>query len=145
MPELSFTVPGLPIAQPRQRHRLRTSPVRQYIENYTPKAAPVNAFKAAVIASAQVAHTGGIIDAPIKLWATFILPRPQYLVWKTKPMNRRWCSRKPDLDNLVKSLKDAITQAGIWRDDSLVVWENTQKLIAAGDESPHVYVRIQWE
>ena len=37
---ISLTVPGLPVAQPRQRHAL----IAGFVRNYTPKAAPVNAF-----------------------------------------------------------------------------------------------------
>ena len=57
-------------------------------------------------------------------------------------MPRTWDTRRKDVDNLFKSLADALTTAGIWKDDSQVVWLDAKKMIASGDEQPHVLVRI---
>lgn len=38
-----------------------------------------------------------------------------------------WKTTRPDTDNMVKSLKDAITRTGLWVDDSQVVDEHTTK------------------
>jgi Holliday junction resolvase RusA-like endonuclease len=49
---------------------------------------------------------------------------------------------KPDLDNLEKLLKDAITDSGIvWHDDSQVTAHNTQKCYTQG--VPRTFVRIE--
>lgn len=39
-----MNVPGVPVAQPRQRHRV----IAGNVSNYTPASSPVNAFKATV-------------------------------------------------------------------------------------------------
>ena len=138
MTDIEFTIPGVPVAQPRQRHAIRG----KFVANYTPSKHPVNAFKAVAIMAAQ-AVCSEPIDQPVLLWVTFIMPRPATMTRKTKPNPRAWHAKKPDLDNLEKSLLDALTTAGVWRDDSQVVWVNKQKIIAAGDEQPCVMVRIR--
>ena len=54
-------------------------------------------------------------DVPVMLEAEFYLPRP-----KTRKQDE-YCQTKPDIDNLLKSTMDALSQAGVWRDDAQVV------------------------
>lgn len=46
---------------------------------------------------------------------------------------------KPDTDNLIKMLKDCMTQAGFWKDDAQVASEITEKFFGF---VPGIYVRI---
>ncbi len=56
-------------------------------------------------------------QAALAVSVTFTLPKPQ-----SAPKTRRtWPQRKPDIDKLVRSTFDALTDAGVWRDDSQVV------------------------
>ena len=45
---IAFTVPALPVAQPRQRHRVASIGGRMVAQNYTPTKSPANEFKATV-------------------------------------------------------------------------------------------------
>jgi Holliday junction resolvase RusA-like endonuclease len=57
------------------------------------------------------------IDEPIRVRMVFTLPKPT-----SAPKTRRtFPSKKPDLSKLVRSTEDALTDSGIWRDDSRVV------------------------
>lgn len=57
-------------------------------------------------------------------------------------MPRVLCTRKPDLDNLAKSVLDACS--GIcWVDDRLIAILEQEKWIAAGGELPCVCVEIR--
>ena len=55
-------------------------------------------------------------EEPIRLdiWLTFSIKAPKRL-WGT------WKATKPDADNYVKELKDAMTAVGFWHDDAQVV------------------------
>jgi Holliday junction resolvase RusA-like endonuclease len=148
---ISFTVPGLPIAQPRQRTRVMAIGGKPVAQNYTPAKHPVNAFKAAVQLAAVDAINksaagsvwkGQILSCPIALRLIFVFPRPKALLWKSKPMPRAWCFKKPDADNLIKSVCDALNML-VWRDDAQVVSVSVEKWIGAGDESPGVHVEIE--
>ena len=48
---------------------------------------------------------------------------------------------RPDTDNLIKQLKDSLTDAGFWKDDSQVVIETTEKKWAPG--APCIGVMIE--
>lgn len=137
MTTIYFDVPAVPVPQPRQRHARRGN----FVHNYTPADHPVQSFKASVRMAAQKAYKKKPLDRPIKLTLVFVLPRPQRLIWKKRDMPRCRHTAKPDLDNLVKSVKDALSKL-VWRDDSLICSLIASKYHASGDEQPHVEVTI---
>lgn len=132
---IRFTVPGLPIAQPRQRHT-RTG------VNYTPTAHPVNAFKAAVRLAAQQEWAGrALIEGPVAVRILCVFPVPKAMMRKNRCIIRVPCPKKPDVDNLFKSIADALNHV-IWVDDSQIVNASISKMYAASAESPHVDLEI---
>lgn len=136
-----FTVPCVPVAQPRQRHRVVAAKGRMFVQNYTPARDPVNAFKAAVQQAAEAAYQGPPLRCPILLACLFVMPRPQIMMWRKRPMPRAPHTSRPDVDNLLKSVKDALSKL-TWADDSQVCDVRASKVVAAGDEQPHVHVEI---
>lgn len=143
MTAIKFTVPAVPIAQPRQQHRVvkPASGAEPFVMNYLPTKHPVNAFKASVQQAARAAYSGRPLDGPLALTVTFLFPRPGRLIWKKREMPRCWHSSKPDTDNCVKAVKDALNSL-IFRDDSQVCDERGCKLYAAGNEQPCVIIEI---
>lgn len=106
------------------------------------KSHPIHVFKAAVSMAASQAHSGPPMDGPLVLSATFVLPRPKAKRWKTRPMPRYRHTGRPDLDNLVKGLQDALSGL-LWHDDTQVQgYVDTWKWVAAGHEKPHVDVVV---
>lgn len=81
------------------------------------------------------------LDGPLDFLCTFIFPRPQAIVWKRKPMPRRWHISTPDFDNLAKAVSDALKDI-IWKDDRFVARSTIEKFVAAGDERPMVLFEI---
>ena len=83
------------------------------------------------------------IDAPLAVSMVFTMPKPA-----SAPKRRRtWPMRTPDLSKLIRSTEDALTDAGIWRDDARVVsYERTTKVYPGEGEdsltSPGVVIRI---
>lgn len=58
-----------------------------------------------------------LLDEPLRVRMTFTLPKPA-----SAPKRRVTLpSKLPDLSKLVRSTEDAITDAGVWRDDARVV------------------------
>lgn len=139
---IEFIVPGIPVSQPRQRTTVRFGKDgKAFAQNYTPKNDPVNAFKAACQLSASQVYSGPPLHGPLMLDLTFVLPRPQNMVWKTRPMPRVWHDKKPDRDNLQKSVMDALNKM-VWADDSQICDGQVRKYIASGDEQPHTVIGI---
>lgn len=135
---IKFTIPAVPVAQPRQRSAMIAGKVR----NYTPATHPVNAFKAtARLAWANSDYDGEPLPYAFAVRLTFVFPRPGRLIWKSRPMPRAGHTRKPDADNLAKAVLDALNGV-VWPDDSQVCRLTVEKVYAAGGEQPHVEVRI---
>lgn len=140
---IKVTVPAIPIAQPRPRAVIVGSGPNAKPGMISAKSKhPVNQFKATCRLTAQTAYDGPPLDGAVSLVVVFVLPRTQDLIWKTKAMPRQWRTKKPDLDNLVKSIKDALTGL-LWRDDSQICDMTARKVVAAGDEQPHVEVIVK--
>mgnify|MGYP000961803745 CR=1 FL=1 len=109
MIEKQFFVPGIPKAQPRVKACLRGA----HAGVYTPKTA--DDWKRAVMIAAKDL-SGAVLDEPLCLRVIFYLPAP-----KRRHSPSPFVAVKPDLDNLLKALMDALTAIGVWIDDSRVV------------------------
>lgn len=134
MEMIEFHVPAIPISQPRPRHF-------KGITVSAPQKHPVNAFKASVALALREKYDGAPLGGPISLAVLFVMPRPQNMMWKTKPMRREPHTKKPDVDNLLKSVVDAMNKLA-WRDDSQISFCFASKMIADGNEQPHVEITI---
>lgn len=143
---IAFVVPAVPVAQPRTRVTSIHGHARAY-EPRTVKTAtgiqphPIAEFKSTVKHAARAAYDGPPLDMPLRVDVVFVFPRPADMRWKKKPMPRVLHVKKPDRDNLDKSVLDAL-KGIIWIDDCQACDGRIQKFIAAGDEQPHVEVTI---
>jgi Holliday junction resolvase RusA-like endonuclease len=142
---IEFTVPGIPIAQPRPRATVQRYGKKYYASLYTPQDADIKEYKHAVLTCATTAYpmaaTAGPFLCPIAIDMVFVMPRPKKYIWLTKPMPRIPCRDVPDFDNLEKGVCDALTKI-IWRDDRQIWDSRTRKVYAAGDEQPHTRILI---
>lgn len=65
-------------------------------------------------------------DGPVEVQITFRMPRPRYHYGTGRNANQlkatapAFVDKKPDIDKLTRSTLDALTEAGVWRDDSQV-------------------------
>lgn len=141
MPQIQFTVPCVPVAQPRQRHRVVHAGGRSFASNYTPAKDPVNAFKSACQLAASQAYAGAPLDCPLAMDLVFVFPRGKQP--KRVGSGRLPHTVKPDRDNLAKSLQDALNGL-VYRDDSLIYAGRITKWRASEFEQPHVEVAIEW-
>jgi Holliday junction resolvase RusA-like endonuclease len=137
---MKIIINAIPVAQPRQRHRVIQSGGRAFASNYTPKNDPVNTFKAAcqmTVSELQIP----LIDEPVMVDFVFVMPRPKKFDAKKFGDGRLPHGSKPDRDNLLKSCQDALNGI-LWRDDSLIYSGKLEKRYAAKNESPHVEITI---
>lgn len=139
---IEFVIPSIPVAQPRQRHAL----IGGHIRNYTPGKHPVNAFKAACQLAASQVYQGPVLDCPLRMDFVFVFPRPAS-VPKRLGTGRLAHTGKPDRDNVMKSLQDAL-EGILFRNDSLICDGRVQKCKAAVGEQAHVEVVVtdlEWQ
>lgn len=108
-----FEVRGVPAPQPRPR----AVNAGRHARVYDPGTARVwrsrVAHLARVILASETARKP--YEGPIRLAVEFRLPRPRAAKGRAFPAVR------PDLDNYLKALMDALTDAGVWKDDGQVV------------------------
>jgi Holliday junction resolvase RusA-like endonuclease len=119
---ISFTVLGSPVAQPRQKHRaIHTAAGGVTTMNYTEAKHPVQQFKADIKTAAVAAGLPPApLAGPVILECRFYLARPARLMRKRDPEGHVLHTSKPDLDNLYKSVQDAL-KGVLWKDDSQIV------------------------
>lgn len=133
---MRFSVPAIPIAQPRPRAVAVNGQARVF---GAAKSHPVHAFKATCrCAFGEIGFH--IPSGPIAIELVFVLPRPN--LPKKVGICRLRHTKRPDFDNLEKAVVDALTGLA-WKDDSQLCEVRTTKWIAAADETPHVEVCIR--
>lgn len=79
-----------------------------------------------------------ILDGPLLLEVEFVQRRPASAPKRSTPS----AISAPDLSKLVRSTEDAITSAGVWRDDARIVCTLSWKRLAELDETPGARIRI---
>jgi Holliday junction resolvase RusA-like endonuclease len=140
MDEITFTVPGQPVPQPRHKVTARGRFARAYIEARH----PIHAYRQAIALSAQVAG-GRPVDGPVELEVEFVFERPPSH-WTKTGLSKGAPQIPPrcDWDNLGKAVSDAITDsAAIWLDDDQVVDGRCRKRYAERGEAPRTVVRVR--
>lgn len=137
---IHFTVPAVPVPQPRARATTANGHARMY-EAKGDHA--IHAFKSSVRMAAAQVFAGAPLDCPLSVSIRFVFPRPSAMRWKRREMPRcRHTKDRGDVDNCLKAVLDALN-ARVWRDDCLVCEAHVEKWIASGHEQPHVDILIQ--
>jgi Holliday junction resolvase RusA-like endonuclease len=135
----SLFVPGAPKAQPRPC-------VTKTGHAFTPHSADEwkTAIKAAFIQEKYI-HDHSPIEGPVSLSVTFSMPIPKSASKReARAMHGTPHTRKPDADNLLKAVMDALTDAGIWTDDCIVYKPVPVKLWNAERSGARIKVYL-WE
>ena len=143
MRNLYFVVPLSPVAKQRARHTKSG-------HSYTPKKT-VDYENAVAIKARESFNSAGLegeFSKPIELTLDFYLQRPKRLdpdKFKRKKINPEPIphDKKPDLDNLIKAVKDGINKSGIWTDDKLVWSVKARKRYVGHKYLPSVTVSIK--
>lgn len=143
MTEYNIRVVGTPVAQPRPKVRVIGRGKMARGQAYVPSTHPVHAWRA-IVGQAVKAVVWDKITEPVAVRCVFLMPRPQAMIWATKPMPRvPYAAKLNDGDNLLKAVLDACNDAGIWDDDGQVVDGAFSRRYAAGDEKPGVEITIR--
>lgn len=143
---LYISIPTAPVAQPRVKAASRGGKAMVYTPTRIGKKGnrrqhPIIEFKGKVKAAVAAAWNRLPVTGPVRVDAVFVFRRASKYQWKTRPMPRLPHTQKPDRDNVDKAILDALSGL-VWKDDYQVCSGQIEKWIAAGDEQPHVELRI---
>ena len=116
--KIDFFIAGIPKAQPRVKAFVRGG----HAGVYTPDSA--ESWKQAVRQEAVANAPESLMTGPIRVELDFFMPRPKAHLDRhgvPKAKSPVWHCKKPDLDNLIKAVTDAITDTQrVWLDDSQI-------------------------
>jgi Holliday junction resolvase RusA-like endonuclease len=132
MKYLQFEIQGKPVAAARPRVSLKG-------HAYLPKKT-VMAKKAVAEIARHANQQRAPIETPVIIEIKFFFAPPKNLY--KKRMSHVARPKKPDIDNLVKTVLDGITQAEVWKDDSLVVDMRAVKLYSNDNTDEKTTVSI---
>lgn len=124
MTAYTFTIPGVPIAKKRPRFVRKGS----YVGTYNCQETEEGRF---VLSVMDQIRTKGYADAlplpsgtPVNLICAFYMPLPKSAPKRVTEAVRSgetvWHTKTPDLDNLLKFVKDCLNGV-VWADDSQVI------------------------
>ena len=131
-----MSVQGTPKAQPRVKAFSRGG----HAGVYDPGTA--NGWKCLVAEEAIRVRPPKPLEEPLLIDLQFHLPRPKRLCRKSDPREAIPHTVRPDIDNLVKAVLDAL-KGIIWSDDKQVWGIRAKKYYHAVDEGPHASIVIQ--
>jgi crossover junction endodeoxyribonuclease RusA len=107
---LSFFVAGRPAPQGSKRHVGKGVMVESSKQ--------VKPWRESIRwAALDQAHGPLNTEGPVSVRLLFVMPRPASAPKRSTPP----AVKRPDIDKLVRAVLDALSSAGVWRDDSQVV------------------------
>lgn len=86
------------------------------------------------------------LSGPVRVMLTFCMPRPKYHLDRHGAVRADAPSRhdkKPDVDKLSRAVLDALTEAGVWKDDSQVAELDAVKLYTDGGGKPGLHGMVR--
>lgn len=139
MSEICFTVYGNPKGQPRVKAYSRGGRAGVY-DPGTADDWKYAVRQAAIENAPEEKFTGAV-----NLMVSFYFQRPKRLLKKSSPGHAIPHAGKPDLDNLVKAVKDALSDSGVvWNDDSQAWYTMASKQYVSkerGEPRAEIHIR----
>ena len=139
--EIRFTVYG--IAKPAGSKRGLLHPHTKRVMVIDAGGKDSREWKSEVKDAARAAYSGPPLEGPLELIVDIYRPRLKSHLTKNgvpKVSAPMWCATRPDATKLLRGIEDALTNAGLWRDDAQVAFQTVRK---SYDEPPRAEVSIR--
>ena len=133
MSTVNIHIPGKPIGKARPKFSRQGN----FVKTYTPEKTVnyENWVKMCWMQSEQEKLSGNIIAVIV---ARFIIPQ-SYSNKKRRELNENPCPKKPDCDNIAKSILDALNGIA-YDDDAQIVDLSVSKVYSADEEGVDLYL-----
>lgn len=134
MDDITFQVFGVPIPKGSMKAFMRPGMKFPVVTHDNLKSKPW--AEGVRLMAQQHAPVGGPWDGAVDLSVSFYLPRS-----KSLPKRVIHATKKPDLDKLVRNIKDSL-KGVVYLDDSQVIHTQSWKMYASTDTPPCVIVHL---
>ncbi len=139
MKELTVTIPGEPVSQGRPRFSTHGG----FPRAYDPKKSKEGKQSVRFFVSKAMEEQGlDTLTGPIMMQVQFGIKLPKSQERKRTPRPRVWRVKKPDLDNLIKLVKDGCSGIA-FLDDNQIVKVSAEKIQCAQGEAPFTKIRFK--
>ncbi len=139
MKELTVTIPGEPVSQGRPRFSTHGG----FPRAYDPKKSKEGKQSVRFFVSKAMEEQGlDTLTGPIMMQVQFGIKLPKSQERKRTPRLRVWRVKKPDLDNLIKLVKDGCSGIA-FLDDNQIVKVSAEKIQCAQGEAPFTKIRFK--
>lgn len=135
MSKLLLKIPGNPIAKKRPRFARRGKFVTTYNDQQTEEGKFI-----CLMQSQLNGHKPIPAGTPVNLHLNFFMPIPKAIEKKILKQ-RIEHTKKPDVDNMIKFVKDCANGI-IWHDDSQVIYVTARKDY---DSRPRTEITVRWD
>jgi len=135
-PYATFAVQGQPKGQPRPRAVNRNGKAAVYDPG------TAEGWKDQVVLAARGARPAQPLTGPVRIRIAFYFDRPARLRRRKDPDGLIPHTAKPDSDNAAKAVLDALTEAGLWRDDAQVSSLTAEQYYAARGQPDGALVQV---
>lgn len=143
METIEFIIPGSPMAQNRHRDgaRVKTAEGKEFRMKFDPSSVSKTDF----LAKCLNMRPASLLDGPLCLECefTFVRPLGHYTGGKREKGLKKsapfWMDKKPDLDNLLKFVKDALKGVYYYDDKQIVAYNQPVKIYG---DIPQIRVKI---
>ena len=134
--QIEFRISGEPVAQGRPRFSRRGN----FVKTYDPKKSRDAKQTVKYFATEAMKGENMVpLEGPLSMRVEFGVALPKSDYRKRTPREKAWRTKKPDLDNLVKTVKDACSGV-VYLDDNQIVDLKARKLTCAQGEAPYTRV-----
>lgn len=139
---LSCVIWGPPIGKGRPRFRVVAPKGKRPFAQVHPDAKSAKWEQRASVAMSIKARTPFSSETPVQLVVLAVHKRPQRLMRQKDPDGRLLRRGKPDGDNILKAVADALVLSDVIRDDKDVVDWRLVTVYGAKGEDPGVHVEV---
>lgn len=131
--EISYTVVGIPKPQARPR----IIKMGNFSKAYSPKTDWFNLVYTETLKQKKLLKNK--LSGALEVILIFAMPIPKSIS-KKKRLGLHYVTKKPDTDNLIKAVLDAINYTCIWEDDSQVAHLDASKIYS---DEPRCLITIR--
>lgn len=138
---VGFRVFGIPVQQGSKKPGQNRKTGKLFVREETGER--LKTWRATVTEAALQAREAGdipTITGAVRLDVSFLMPRPASI----SPKKRPYPCVAPDLDKLIRAVGDALKDAGVYRDDCLIISIHASKQYATDDlqNSPGAWIIV---